>query len=71
MARSSPPSSRPVLVTLRDIVELEEQEGPRAAYAALVARMDTLRRQGQEVPQPFTQLERRLFSECCAESQGR
>lgn len=53
------------------IVDIEEREGPRAAYAALQARLTPLRLEGGPVPADLLHLERRLVAECCALSQGR
>lgn len=53
------------------IIDIEDGDGPRAAYAALQAEMRRIRDLGSVVPSKLVSLERRLFSACCAESQGR
>lgn len=67
MARSSP---APVPF-IAEIVDIEDRDGPRAAYAALQVRVRALRREGQQVPTPVAKLEQRLLVECYAMSQGR
>jgi hypothetical protein len=54
-----------------DIIDIEDSDGPRAAYAALQQRLRLLRSSGANVPPELTRLEHRLLTECCAESQGR
>jgi hypothetical protein len=72
MASSKPPRSNSAPVPfVAEIVDIEDRDGPRAAYAALQARLKDLHREGAQVPQPLSMLEQRLLVECCAESQGR
>jgi hypothetical protein len=71
MARAHPAPQIPSRPLTAEIVEIEERDGPRAAYAALLPRLQALRQEGRDVPQPLAHLEHRLITECCAMSQGR
>ncbi len=53
------------------ISDIEDQDGPKAAYAALQARLRMFRTEGTSVPPELARLEQRLVAECCAMSQGR
>jgi hypothetical protein len=55
----------------RLIESIEDDDGPRAAYAALQARLRDLRERGEAVPTELEHLERKLVLDCCAMSQGR
>jgi hypothetical protein len=63
------PVVTPVLTS--QIVEIEDRDGPLAAYAALRRRLDPYREEGTTVPPELVRLEQRLVAECCAMSQGR
>jgi hypothetical protein len=43
----------------------------RALYVRLHAKLNELRADGVDVPEDLAELERELFDEMCAESQGR
>jgi hypothetical protein len=68
-ARDDAPTDAERISTV--IIDIEDGDGPRAAYAALQAELRGIRDRGSIVPAKLVSLERRLFSACCAESQGR
>lgn len=53
------------------IVDIEDRDGPRAAYVVLNTRLKTLESEGQPVPAELISLQDRLAAECCSLSQGR
>ena len=53
------------------IVEIEDRDGPHAAYTALSTRLRSLESEGALVPANLVSLQHRLAAECCALSQGR
>jgi hypothetical protein len=53
------------------ISEIEDRDGPGAAYSALQKRLRWYRLEGTAVPAELQYMERRLAVECCALSQGR
>jgi hypothetical protein len=69
-AKAPTAKNRPVTLTAH-IVDIEDQDGPKAAYAALQARLRMFRAEGAAVPPELARLELRLVAECCAMSQGR
>ena len=50
---------------------LEEIDDPRRAYAIVQERIRLYKTMGREVPRDLQLIERRLFTECLSESQGR
>ncbi len=53
------------------ISEIADQDGPRAAYAALSQRLSSMHAEGRQIPPHLATLKERLAAECCALSQGR
>lgn len=51
--------------------QLEQMDDPRECYALVQERIRSYRTSGDCVPDALNQIERRLFRECLAESQGR
>lgn len=52
-------------------LRLEEIDDPRRSYAMVQERIRAYRANGYQIPEALAQLERRLATECWAESQGR
>ena len=52
-------------------VELEKLDDPRSCVALVQARIRAYRQAGEAVPEALARIERRLMSECMAQSQGR
>lgn len=72
--QSSPPSKAAPTVDpslASRIVEIADTDGPRAAYSALVQRLQSLQAEGRPIPPHLATLKDRLMAECCALSQGR
>ena len=76
MAQTASPTSRskghqidPALAA--KIVDIEDSDGPRAAYVVLSTRLRSIEADGQPVPAELVSLQVRLAAECCALSQGR
>ena len=53
------------------IVDIEDRDGPRAAYVVLSTRLKSFEAEGHAVPAELVSLQVRLAAECCALSQGR
>jgi hypothetical protein len=69
-AKLNPAKAQTVSVAAH-LADIEDQDGPKAAYAALQARLRLFRAEGATVPPELATLEQRLVAECCAMSQGR
>ncbi len=72
MGQASPINAQTVDPQLAGrIIEIADQDGPRAAYAVLSQRLSSLQTEGRQIPPHLTVLKERLAAECCALSQGR
>ncbi|HKZ96328.1 MAG TPA: hypothetical protein VJ045_05060 [Hyphomicrobiaceae bacterium] len=52
-------------------VKLEELDDPRRCFAMVQERIRQFRLRGWPIPDDLARIERRLMTECLAESQGR
>ena len=72
MAQFRAPQAVPQAAPLAGLIaDIEDKDGPRAAYAALQARLRAMKTEGAQVPANLVRMEQRLLTECYAMSQGR
>ncbi|MGE3066823.1 MAG: hypothetical protein AB7K67_14640 [Hyphomicrobiaceae bacterium] len=64
-------ATNPGKLNTEGLQEIKDTSDPRDAYVQVRKRISAYRAEGRDIPDALKRMERTLFVECCAQSQGR